>query len=77
MRVKIKNVEGNYEVFNVEKVAIAMINHNLRLTLPNNAGILFVDVESNYSAHARLNELLENGWVDLSEYYSGITFPTE
>jgi hypothetical protein len=73
----IKNIEGNIEVLTVDKVAIAGINNNLRLTLPNKAGIIFVDVGSNYTAHAEINELLENGWVDLSGYYAGITFPAE
>ena len=77
MRVMIKNVEGNFEVLNVEKVTIAGINNQIRLTLPDKAGIIFVDVESNYTAHAKLNTLLENGWTDLSDYYSGIIFPTE
>lgn len=77
MRVMIKNIEGRCEVLLVEKAAIALLNSELRLTLPNSAGIIFVDVGTNSTAHQKLAELLENGWVDLSDYYAGITFPAE
>ena len=77
MRVMIKNVEGRSEVLLIENAAISISNDQLRLTLNNKAGIIFTDVGSNYTAHEHLNELLKNGWTDLSDYYSGITFPAE
>jgi hypothetical protein len=73
----IKNVEGRCEVLNIENAAISIPSKQLCLTLNNKAGIIFINVGSHYTAHKHLNEFLKNGWTDLSDYYSSITFPAE
>ena len=77
MRVKINNIEGRCEVVLIKSAAIALSNDQLKLTLCDNAGIIFVDVRSNYKAYEELDKLLENGWADLSDYSAGLIFPAE
>lgn len=77
MRVKINNIEGRHEVVLIDNASIALSDNQLRLTLRDKGGIVFVDVGSNYKAHEELDKLLENGWVDLSNYYAGLVFPAE
>jgi hypothetical protein len=74
MRVKIKNAEGRGEVLLIESAAISISNDQLRLTRPNNAGVIFVDVGCNYAAHQHLNELLKDGWSDLFDCHADFTY---
>ena len=67
MRVMVKNPEGFCEVVVIEKAAIALAGNTLLLNFGNRTCI-YIDVGTNFMAHSKLNCLLENGYVDLSQF---------
>lgn len=67
MRVMIKNSEGCNEVREINNVSICLNGITLCFSWNNSDDVILVDTESNFAAHAVLNDLLSDGQVNLAK----------
>ena len=67
MRVMLKNTDGCTEVVLIDKASLATAGNQLILTRTDSHEWIYVDI-NNWTAHAVLLNLLENGYADLSDY---------
>lgn len=67
MRAMIKDQDGCTEVVLINKASLATAGNRLVLTRSDRHEWIYVDI-NNWTAHAVLLNLLENGYADLSDY---------
>ena len=70
MRVMLNNDEGCNEVRKVDNVSVCLNGTSLCLSWNDSDDIILVDMDSNFAAHAALNDLLSDGYVNLKKYPS-------